>query len=258
MTEEIIKNNLNESVETKEIQQVEQVKTPAKLSEYDKLEQKLHKYDKDFVQDFLRNVKSIVPLIVTGKNEPKKTFLTNEEIANLLEYANFGIDISPKAGMLYYFSRGGQFGFLTPRAIIEMLAKVGISATVEVVCSNDQFKVDPANLKINHVLALPRGDTVGVYAILRQDGKIIAIEVMDMLEIEKIRKIADNFRKSAVWELHTGEMMKKTMLKRIAKRTPLLDHNIKQALEIDSKEYSQPEPAEKINNVAVTTQPERI
>lgn len=258
MTEEIIKSN--ESVETKEIQQVEQVKAPAKLSEYDKLERKLHKYDKEFVEEFLRNIKSIVPLIVTGKNESKKTFLTNEEIANLLEYANFGIDISPKAGMLYYFSRGGQFGFLTPRAIIEMLAKVGVIATVEIVCSNDQFSMGLVNNKhrIDHAISLPRGDAVGVYGILRRGDEVIAIEVMDMMEIEKIRKIADNFRKSAVWELHTGEMMKKTMLKRIAKRTPLLDHNIKQALEIDSKEYSQPEPAEKINNVAVTTQPERI
>jgi recombinational DNA repair protein RecT len=257
MTQEI-KNNQAESVEIKEIQRVESVKTPAKLNKYDELEQKLHKYDKDFVQEFLRNIKNIIPLIPVGKNEQKRLFLTNEEIANLLEYANFGIDISPKAGMLYYFSRGVQFGFLTPRAIIEMLGKIGITATVEVVCSNDTFKVDPANLKISHLLALPRGETIGVYAILRQNGKITAIEVMDMHELIKIQSIADKYKKSATWETFFEEMAKKTMLKRIAKRTPLLDSNLKQALEIDNKEYSQPEPAEKINNVAVTTQPERI
>jgi recombinational DNA repair protein RecT len=258
MTQEI-KSNEAESVETKEIQQFEQVKAPVKLNKYDELEQKLHKYDKDFVQEFIKNIKNIIPLIPVGKNEAKRPFLTNEEIASLLEYASFGIDISPKAGMLYYFSRGGQFGFLTPRAIIEMLGKIGITATVEVICSNDQFKVDPANLQIKHLLALPRGETIGVYAILREKGKIIAIEVMDMNELIKIQSIADKYKKSATWETFFEEMAKKTMLKRIAKRTPLLDNNnIKQALEIDNKEYSKPETTEKLNNVAVTTQPERI
>jgi recombinational DNA repair protein RecT len=258
MTKEIIKNNEAQPVETKEIQQVEHVKEPAKLNVYEKLEQNLAKYEPAFVQEFIKNIKSILPLINTDSRKEKR-FLTNEEIASLLEYANFGIDINPKAGMLYYFSRGGQFGFLTPRAIIEMLGKIGITATVEVICSNDQFKVDPANLQIKHLLALPRGETIGVYAILREKGKIIAIEVMDMNELIKIQSIADKYKKSATWETFFEEMAKKTMLKRIAKRTPLLDNNnIKQALEIDNKEYSKPETTEKLNNVAVTTQPERI
>jgi recombinational DNA repair protein RecT len=257
MTEEIIKSNDAESAETKEIQQVDQVKAPVRLNKYDLLEQRLNNYEKDFVQDFLRHVKNIVPLIAVGKDEEKRSFLTDEEIASLLEYASFGIDISPKAGMLYYFSRGGQFGFLTPRAIIEILAKTGVHVTAEVVCSNDQFKVDPANLKISHVLALPRGETVGVYAIFRQEGKIISIEVMDKVELVKINAIANRNNGGAVWKTFYEEMAKKTVIKRGAKRLPVLESSLKQALEVDSKEYT-PEPTEKINNVAVTTQPERI
>ena len=234
-----------------------EAKEPAKLNVYEKLEQNLAKYEPMFVQEFIRNVKSIVPLVNTDSRKEKR-FLTNEEIASLLEYASFGIDISPKAGMLYYFSRGGQFGFLTPRAIIEILAKTGVQVTAEVVCSNDQFKVDPANLKISHVLALPRGETVGVYAIFRQGGKIIAIEVMDIHELVKIKSIADRGRESATWKTFLEEMAKKTIIKRGAKRPPVLPNNLKQALEVDNKEYSQTEAEDKLNNVAVTTQPERI
>ena len=236
--------------------EVVEAKEPAKLNVYEKLEQNLTKYEPVFVQEFVRNVRSIVPLVNTDSRKEKR-FLTNEEIVSLLEYASFGIDISPKAGMLYYFSRGGQFGFLTPRAIIEILAKTGVHVTAEVVCSNDQFKVDPANLKISHVLALPRGETVGVYAIFRQGGKIIAIEVMDIHELVKIKSIADRGRESATWKTFFEEMAKKTIIKRGAKRLPVLPSNLKQALEVDNKECTA-EAEDKLNNVAVTTQPERI
>jgi recombinational DNA repair protein RecT len=233
----------------------EQVKEPAKLNVYEKLEKQLTKYEPTFVQEFIKNIKSILPLINTDSR--KERFLTNEEIASMLGYASYGIDINPKAGMLYYFSRGWQFGFLTPRAIIEILAKTGVQVTAEVVCSNDTFKVDPANLKINHILALPRGETVGVYAIFRQEGKIISIEVMDIVELVKIKAIADRGKESATWKTFFEEMAKKTVIKRGAKRLPVLESSLRQALEVDNKEYTA-ENEDKLNNVAVTTQPERI
>lgn len=244
-------------MEKMEQNKIIEAKETTKLNVYEKLEQNLAKYEPIFVQEFVRNVKSIVPLINTDSRKEKR-FLTNEEIASLLEYASFGIDISPKAGMLYYFSRGGQFGFLTPRAIIEILAKTGVHVTAEVVCSNDQFKVDPANLKISHVLALPRGETVGVYAIFRQEGKIIAIEVMDIVELVKIKAIADRNNGGGVWKTFFEEMAKKTAIKRGAKRLPVLESSLKQALEVDNREYSTPATEDKLNNIAVTTQPERI
>ena len=62
---------------------------------------------------------------------------------------------------------------------------------------------------------------------------------------------------SATWKTFFEEMAKKTIIKRGAKRLPVLPNNLKQALEVDNKECTA-EAEDKLNNVAVTTQPERI
>lgn len=84
----------------------------------------------------------------------------------------------------------------------------------QVVHENDEFEIDLATKKIiKHTIGFPRGRVVGGYAIARKDGFEDKIMLMDVAEVEHMKK----GRNSNMWNTWFIDMFKKHMLKRVAK-----------------------------------------
>jgi recombination protein RecT len=64
-----------------------------------------------------------------------------------------------------------------------------------------------------------RGAAVAVYAIARTKDNAVYREVMSVGEVEKIRR-ASRAANAGPWVDHWGEMARKTVIKRLAKRLP--------------------------------------
>lgn len=104
-----------------------------------------------------------------------------------------------------------------------LMAGEVIVATTEVVYANDKFRyVLGDDARIEHEpppLDQDRGEPIGAYCSikLKTGGQIR--EVMPKAEIERIRKMYSKAtRADAPWNLHWGEMARKTVLKRAAKQ----------------------------------------
>jgi recombination protein RecT len=104
-----------------------------------------------------------------------------------------------------------------------LMASEVIVATTEVVYANDRFKyVLGDDAKIEHeppALDQNRGEPIGAYCSikLKTGGQIR--EVMSKAEIDRIRSLYSKATRSdAPWNLHWGEMARKTVLKRAAKQ----------------------------------------
>jgi len=91
-----------------------------------------------------------------------------------------------------------------------------------VIYENDKFNYCLGDNE--HIIHEPcmqdRGKPIGAYAIaIFKDGAIYR-EVMNVAEIEKVRNIS-RAKNSSPWQEHWGEMAKKTVIRRLAKRLPM-------------------------------------
>lgn len=104
-----------------------------------------------------------------------------------------------------------------------LMAGEVVVATTEVVYAHDKFRyVLGDDARIEHeppALDQDRGEPIGAYCSIKLKSGGVVREVMPRSEIERIRKMYSKAtRDDAPWNLHWGEMARKTVLKRAAKQ----------------------------------------
>lgn len=134
--------------------------------------------------------------------------------------------------------------------VIKRLAQANITIDAQVVCEKDTFEQAFGDeQKIIHKpprLGQPRGDIIGVYAIAKLPGGATMREVMDREQVEQVRN-SSRSKDSGPWVDWWPEMARKTVLRRLAKRLPILDPGIQDTIARDDELYDldQRQPAPK-------------
>lgn len=105
------------------------------------------------------------------------------------------------------------------------------------VYQNDVFEywVDEKGEHLKHIplLSGDRGNVVHVYVIASTKDGAVYIEVMSKTEIEKVREVS-KAKNSSPWMTWWGEMAKKTVIRRLAKRLPM-STDLDQAINSDEE-----------------------
>lgn len=124
--------------------------------------------------------------------------------------------------------------------IIKRLAGAGISIDAQVVYENDDFEQTLGDdAAIHHKapkLGTPRGKPLGVYAIARLPNGMVMREVMDTEQVEQVRA-ASKSKDSGPWAAWWTEMARKTVIRRLAKRLPIIDPHIAETIQRDDDLY---------------------
>lgn len=124
--------------------------------------------------------------------------------------------------------------------ITKKLAQCGISLSAEVVYENDEFDYELGdNPSIRHKaprLGVARGQAIGAYAVARTKDGMIFREVMSKEQIEHVRA-ASRAANSGPWVNWWDEMARKTVARRLAKRLPITDPKVAEAIQSDDELY---------------------
>jgi recombination protein RecT len=163
-----------------------------------------------------------------------------------------------EAGLSIYNDRknGGKTVAYLPMVggILKKIRQSGEISSIRthVVYQGDEFDFELGdNERIHHKPNLTNpGNPVAVYAIAKFRDGDIQREVMSHAQVQKIRAKATGIGK-ACWDSEWGEMAKKTVIRRLAKRLPSsndLDH----VLASENASY------EPISEVTVTDQPQPV
>jgi recombination protein RecT len=124
--------------------------------------------------------------------------------------------------------------------IIKRLATAGINIDAQVVYENDEFEQQLGDdAAIHHKapkLGQPRGKYLGVYAIARLPNGMVMREVMDVDQVEQVRN-ASRSKNNGPWKDWWTEMARKTVIRRLAKRLPILDPHVAETIQRDDELY---------------------
>lgn len=117
--------------------------------------------------------------------------------------------------------------------VIKQLGKAGITAYAASVYEGEDIEVwnDEVGQHIKHrpdPFATDR-KLVGVYAVARTDKGVTYVETLGLAEIDKIRRASKSPDKGP-WAEWTDRMAQKSALHRVAKRMPILDQRLADAL----------------------------
>lgn len=148
------------------------------------------------------------------------------------------------------------------RGVIKQLAKAGIRISTQLVYANDTFAQkfgdEPALHHEAPRLGVARGEIVGAYAIAHLPDGSLEREVMDRAEIEQVRA-SSRSKDSGPWVTFWGEMARKTVLRRLAKRLPILDPDVDDLLaKQEAGEVIDYETGEVVSAAPAPDQPRRI
>jgi recombination protein RecT len=109
----------------------------------------------------------------------------------------------------------------------KIAAKHGFALESVIVYANDKFRVIQGDdAKIIHEptpLGQPKGEAIGAYAIATDREGRKYREVMDMVELNRIRSLSRATGNDSPWAVHTDEMHRKTPVKRLWKSLPMHD-----------------------------------
>lgn len=97
-----------------------------------------------------------------------------------------------------------------------------ITPNNQVVCKNDTFNYELGTKPfISHKIALEdRGDVIGAYAVLSQEGFLPMVEYMNRKEIDGIRS-RSRASNSGPWVTDYSMMARKTVLRRVCRLAPM-------------------------------------
>lgn len=132
---------------------------------------------------------------------------------------------------------GGKVNYMPMvLGIIKRLATAGITIDAQVVRENDEFEQEFGDdARIVHKapkLGQPRGELIGAYAIAKLPNGMVMREVMDKSQIEQVR-MASRSANAGPWKQWYDEMARKTVLRRLAKRLPILDASVADTVNAD-------------------------
>jgi recombination protein RecT len=180
------------------------------------------------------------PAIVEGEK--------NSLYSALVESAQVGLLCDGKQAALVIFNtKVGNNKFIKKVQFMPMvggiilnLGRAGVTVDTQVVHEFDDFEMefgdDP---KISHVpprLGTDRGPMIGAYAICRTKDGAVYREVMDKAQIEAVRN-QSRAKDSLMWTQFASEAWRKTVLRRCAKRIPIVDDIVEKTLEGDDKTF---------------------
>lgn len=193
---------------------------------------------------------------------PKLRECTVESVLqSVMNIANIGLSLNPAAKEAFLIPRWNNYqkkmiASLDPSYIglVKLLTDSGsISAILaQLVYENDHFVVDLAN-NVNPVTHRPllerskRGNIIGVYALATLQDGTRQVEYMSKEEAYEIRERSESYiafkegkMQTCTWMTDEGEMIRKTVLKRIYKYLPRTERmeRIDEAVSIDNSDYT--------------------
>lgn len=130
---------------------------------------------------------------------------------------------------------------------LRLLRNSGELSTIsaEIIYKNDVFEywTDTEGPHLMHKPTMfgDRGDQVGAFAFAKMKDGSIYIEVMDMNQLNKIKKLSKSPDKGP-WSQFPEEMQKKTILRRLAKRLPMSSDLDQTLSKEDEDEFVHNEP----------------
>ncbi len=163
--------------------------------------------------------------LVAANYNPKLFDCTPESVAlSLMKIAQWNLDIGRTAHLV-------PFGRVcTPirdwKGDAEMLYRAGFVRDIQahVVYRGEQFRVEYGTAsELYHTPDFPPGadtDITHAYAVALLRGGIKTFEVMSIEEVSEIRQNSP-MPNSPAWKGHYSEMVKKTLIHRLAKRLPM-------------------------------------
>lgn len=168
----------------------------------------------------------------------------NPQIANGDRASLYNAAIRAAADGLLPDGREGAFVIMAGKpqwmpmvaGIIKRLATAGITIDAQIVHEADEFEQTLGDdAAIRHrapKLGTPRGEPLGAYAIAKLPNGMVMREVMDRDQIEQVRK-ASRSANAGPWQQWWTEMARKTVIRRLAKRLPILDASVAESLQRD-------------------------
>ncbi|HDZ13882.1 MAG TPA: hypothetical protein ENH60_03150, partial [Pricia sp.] len=178
-------------------------------------------------------------------NDPKNGYLrkgTKESLLkSVISVAQTGLTLNPIAKEAFLIprynnvSKSIQIG-LEPSyvGLVKLLTDTGsvTSINTQLVYAEDEFQINlAADDPVRHIPALKnRENLIGVYSIAKLATGEKQVEWMEISEVHKIRDTSESYKswkkdsgKSTIWNTYYGEMVRKTVLKRIYKYLPRTD-----------------------------------
>ena len=174
------------------------------------------------VEKFVRTVITVVQMNPKFLDADRRSLL-----GSCMKAAQDGLLLDGREAALVPFNgKGGTALQYMPMigGILKKIRNSGELASISanVVYQRDQFDYalgDEERIVHKPHLGEDRGRAVAVYAIARTKDGAVYREVMSVGEVEKIRQ-SSRAANAGPWVNHWGEMARKTVLKRLAKRLP--------------------------------------
>ena len=158
-----------------------------------------------------------------SKNPELNKCSINSVCGAIMSCAQLGLEPG-SAGMVYLIPRKGEMTIMLGyRGMIELCHRSGKVSTIKSysVFENDEFSVELGTQdKIVHRRVMgSRGRMTGVYAVVTMKDGSQHFDVMDMDEIEELRRRSRTMNNPA-WATDFQQMAQKTVIKRILKYAP--------------------------------------
>lgn len=179
--------------------------------------------------------------------------------AAVINIANVGLTLNPISGesaLIARYNKGQYEATLMPmyKGLVKLLMANGNVKAIntQLVYENDTFELDlsktdnPVTIHKPCLRKSQRGELLGAYSIATLSNGAKQAEWMDIEEIHTIRNSSDSWknekgRKYSPWAKFEGEMVRKTVLKRITKYLPRNNSKgqelIDNAIEQDNRDY---------------------
>lgn len=177
----------------------------------------------------------------------------------VLNVSNVGLTLNPAAKEAFLIPRWSSLtksmeASLEPSYIglVKLLTDTGSvkSMVCQLVYAGDVFEIDLAN-NVSPVIHKPQltktsKQIVGVYALATLSDNTRQVEWMELSEVEDIRERSETYKafksgqiKSCTWASDFGEMMRKTVIKRIYKYLPRSEKAafLDKAIDLDNEDY---------------------
>jgi recombination protein RecT len=200
------------------------------------------------VDKFIRTVQTAISTNPDLANANKQSLF-----ASCLKSASVGLlpDGSESAIVTFKDKSGTPHATFMPmiKGILKLVRNSGdlASITSQVVYEKDEFSfyIDTSGEHLMHKpnMFVDRGKAVGVYALAKTKDGAVYIEVMTMDEIKSVENCSRG--KQGPWSgPFRGEMIRKTVLKRLAKRLPM-STDLDSAMRADDELYERDHEVER-------------
>ncbi len=147
-------------------------------------------------------------------------------IASCMKAAQDGLLLDGREAALIMFKKQAQYMPMVIGLYKKMRGKAGVdSVAARVVYANDKFSyVLGDSERIEHIPEIGKdsGAIIGAYAIAKLSNGEIEREFMPVHEIDEVKAVSKSGN-NGPWGKWYGEMAKKTVIKRLAKRLPVID-----------------------------------